>query len=1271
MKNIEDLISPLVKEHFPAFYEEEGSLFIEFVKSYFKWLEQVNYPLYYSRNLLEYKDVDKTIDSFLIHFKETYLKDFPRVSSSSERILLKNALNFYQNKGDESSVKIALKALFNKESSIYLPGEDVFKSSDGQWIKPRYLEVSTSTRTNSYVNKEILGTTSSAKAFCEGVAKKRINSKYIDVLYLSNVRGNFSFGEKIVETGNTDVTNAPTVTGSLTTLTVVNGGQNFTVGDELNVISENGKNGKAIITAITTETGRVSFTIDDGGWGYSNTANVFISDKVLRFSNLTNSNTSVSTFYKFENISQNLMTVGLNAAINTSMFAANTIIFAQGNSSVSNATAGVVKLTSVNNSVGSIIVTNLSGNIAATNSTVKASLVDIVFNTTSNISLFANGVTIVSSNSTANSSAYVILSSSSNSTYGTLLVNPVSGNIAVTNTTFRLSTNNLVLGTVNTYTSNLYFTANVANSSDSTATGVLIGSNSTHIGVDSVLNTFYVNSIFSYVRGSSSNSYANIDFVSTGSGASFQVGSLDNEESVLLNPDLIGANNTGNIPFVNINLDLSPNNANATGFGFVKYPGADINTRLLDALRFTNYSIGEISVLSNINPGQDYNIDPFVLVYEKDVAGYKLYDFNIITSNPTRSFVVGETIEQSLSDPAIVLTVNTFTGTFSNGATSNNFEINEFVYQSNGSANIATGYVYSTGLSGGIGDVKIRTVTGTFQNTSVNNYKLNTLTSNATANISNVTSSTIATTAYGKVKTIISSNNIIVKRTSFGSTFETGYDILGKTSGAVANLLHFTSDTSGLPIGENAVIDANVQSVSSVASTLKVVDSGFGYLNKENVTLSKSNSVYTVIAQTGLLRQGVGEGYYLDTGGFTSHDKKLHDNDYYQEYSYEIQSKLPFSKYSNILKKILHVAGTRMFGKVVNDSFVNNTITVSNTLNKFVEVTLNSISNSSFTDEEQIFFSNGNSNQSLLYTNTTLVSNTISNNSNLIILEVPDSNNSFVVNREVYSPNANSYTASANLVAKSSNSTANVTILYLSNVVGTFTSSNTISGYTSSNTSNTTTTTETLSHAVTIFSYGNVKENLFTSITIPISNTLGSSLTGTVSVSNSSLNVTGTSTSFNTDFSNNEYIHFTSGGSSEVRKIKTVSNSSHIVLFDYPSFSNTSSTFKKSYPFLVNTAIKMPNASSNAAYANVFNFEIANSTYFTYYLNAVRGGFTSSNTVEGYINSTTTNTYSLTTAINTLVTSNTENDIPLDCIITGISSNTSANISYLTVRIEK
>ena len=89
------------------------------------------------------------------------------------------------------------------------------------------------------------------------------------------------------------------------------------------------------------------------------------------------------------------------------------------------------------------------------------------------------------------------------------------------------------------------------------------------------------------------------------------------------------------------------------------------------------------------------------------------------------------------------------------------------------------------------------------------------------------------------------------------------------------------------------------------------------------MSLELEGSPYIVTAQTNLNKQGIGEGYYSSSRGFLSSEKKIQDSYYYQEYSYEIQSKVPFVKYSEILKKIIHVAGTKMFGKVILSSSVD------------------------------------------------------------------------------------------------------------------------------------------------------------------------------------------------------------------------------------------------------------------------------------------------------------------------------------------------------------
>ena len=75
MKNVEKLISPLISSQFPSFYQEEGPQFIAFVKAYYEWLESEGQAIAQSRNLFEYRDIDTTLDEFILYFKEKYLKN--------------------------------------------------------------------------------------------------------------------------------------------------------------------------------------------------------------------------------------------------------------------------------------------------------------------------------------------------------------------------------------------------------------------------------------------------------------------------------------------------------------------------------------------------------------------------------------------------------------------------------------------------------------------------------------------------------------------------------------------------------------------------------------------------------------------------------------------------------------------------------------------------------------------------------------------------------------------------------------------------------------------------------------------------------------------------------------------------------------------------------------------------------------------------------------------------------------------------------------------
>lgn len=832
MKNIEDFISPFVENQFPSFYKEEGENFLAFVKAYYEWLETTGQVTQQSRDLLEYRDIDLTIDDFLVYFKKKYLQSLPFTTTANKKFLIKHVQDLYRTKGTERGVELLLRLLYNINSVVYYPGEDVFKLSDGEWDESEYIEVSPALRNNALVGKVVLGTTSSATAFVERIVRKRVFGKFIDVLFISARTGDFLYQERIVEKANPIIEGSPKVIGSLSSLTVVNGGQDYTIGDVLDITTGNGQLGKAIVTEVSQKTGRVRFAILDGGYGYSTSAQVIVSQRNLTVSDITNANSEITGFQLFETIQQPLATIEYTTS--------NTAAFSNGN-----------------------IIENYDG----------------------------GGATIAS--------ALIVGNEPTNNTAGTMTVVPITGNVA-TDSTISISGNSA--------------TATITAFNDITATANLMYVNSTSLGVFNKVNEFTA-AQGNYIVGLTSNTYANVTIRSTGVGATFSIGGLTNSETVLIFPDLLRANNTGNVAFMDILLDGSNSNVASNGYGFVKYPAGDINTTLQNILRQQTKTIGEISVLRGINPGEGYNADPYVLIIEPEIVAFGKRDFTLTISGTTGLFVTGEAIESTSNNPGQLLTISSFSGTAANGDPTSAPEVGEYVWQNDGASNTASGFIYETNVVGGAGTIKLNNTTGTFTNT----YGINTLTTNATATVNTASNTALVVQLRGTVKSA-NSTTVKVKRINLYNDFNVGDSVVGKLSGTVATITDVAEDFSLFPIGENADVEANVQIANTVVSSLRVIDSGFGYIDNETVILSTTTNPQIVTARTTLTNQGRGEGVYKSEKGFIDAASKIHDGDYYQEYSYEVQTSVPLNKYASILKDVAHIAGTKFFGQVTFDS---------------------------------------------------------------------------------------------------------------------------------------------------------------------------------------------------------------------------------------------------------------------------------------------------------------------------------------------------------------
>ena len=88
-------ISNFVSSQFPQFYLEEGQNFIQFVKAYYEWMEsdESDAVIKKARNLLTYRDVDSTLDAYLIHFQNKYLYGIPLYVKGDKRYLIKHILD--------------------------------------------------------------------------------------------------------------------------------------------------------------------------------------------------------------------------------------------------------------------------------------------------------------------------------------------------------------------------------------------------------------------------------------------------------------------------------------------------------------------------------------------------------------------------------------------------------------------------------------------------------------------------------------------------------------------------------------------------------------------------------------------------------------------------------------------------------------------------------------------------------------------------------------------------------------------------------------------------------------------------------------------------------------------------------------------------------------------------------------------------------------------------------------------------------------------------
>ena len=271
MSSIERYISPFIAQQFPSFYRTDGKNFVAFVKAYYEWLEQSNNAIGRARSMLDLADIDLTIADFIDHFKDQYVVNLPASVLADKRLLIKHITDLYRSKGSKRAYELLFRLAFNEDIDIYVPSEFIFKPSDNTWFVPRYLEVTSNPFLQDLVGTDIKNSDGTATAIVENYSQRVINGRTVNVLEVSAISGEFKNGDKILPLAGTLYTaeDAPIIRSSLIGVAVSEGGQDYSVGDILDV-SGSGIEGRVRVAAISNNfSGAVEFRLIDGGSGYT------------------------------------------------------------------------------------------------------------------------------------------------------------------------------------------------------------------------------------------------------------------------------------------------------------------------------------------------------------------------------------------------------------------------------------------------------------------------------------------------------------------------------------------------------------------------------------------------------------------------------------------------------------------------------------------------------------------------------------------------------------------------------------------------------------------------------------------------------------------------------------------------------------------------------------------------------------------------------------------------------------------------------------------
>jgi len=134
----------------------------------------------------------------------------------------------------------------------------------------------------------------------------------------------------------------------------------------------------------------------------------------------------------------------------------------------------------------------------------------------------------------------------------------------------------------------------------------------------------------------------------------------------------------------------------------------------------------------------------------------------------------------------------------------------------------------------------------------------------------------------------------------------------------------------------------------------------------------------------------VNEGWKKETGFFNTNTQRLHDNDYYQEFSYSLMSEVEFSKWDEVVNNLNHPSGFKKFSDLVVYSETTGISTIAESdieivNNIDIDINLNCTNNFNFVKENSFTFNGKLASNEIYFDNFTGLQDYIESNGNRVL----------------------------------------------------------------------------------------------------------------------------------------------------------------------------------------------------------------------------------------------------------------------------------------------